>query len=170
MHAASDPQPNAADSAIEKREKIAQLKNWELFCSIRGFNLHFHHHLKWTLFNQRYSARGLLITTPIMRAFQNVPTSFVTRGCGTKFMACWKWDKCCQRTLCVRPKRNWGKKLFVNKLLLDDVQSVSHALAVIIIDTKSITHARCYIEVGGGRVFVNIQIRSQFRAYECQQQ
>ena len=27
MHAASDPQPNAADSAIEKREKIAQLKN-----------------------------------------------------------------------------------------------------------------------------------------------
>ena len=29
----------------------------------------------------------LLITTPVMRAFQNVPTSFVIRGRGTKFMA-----------------------------------------------------------------------------------
>ena len=140
MHAASDPQPNAADSAIAKNErKKRNCKKRELFQSVSIF------FLKLTLFNQR---DGVIDNDACNEGFSKCSHFLCdSRTWNEIYGPCWKWDKCCQRTFRL-PKGNGGKKLFVNKLLLEDGQSVSHALAVIIIDTKSITHARCYM--GGG--------------------
>ena len=66
--------------------------------------------------------------------------------------------------LCIRPKGNWAKNLLsIIFYWMDKVGRFSYALALIIIDTKSITHAQCY-KRGALMIFVNKQIRSQFGA------